>query len=105
MRYQNNGYNDLRWRLSVDALNCTCPDATIEWRPKLKVWDAWVFSVQYPQSLRYVTAKKLRTANLIDACAFVLRQTAWARLCNNPDSVSFLDLSRSIRDDRVTKEG
>ena len=83
MRHINNRYNDLRWRHSVDALNCTRPDAVIEWRPKLKVWDAWVFrGPKYPIAARYANAQKLRTDTLLEACAFVL--------------------SRSIRDDIIT---
>lgn len=100
MRYKNNKYNDLRWRLRGDELNCTHPDAVIKWRPKLKVWDALIFTVQYPVSVRYASAKKLRTDTLLEACAFVLRQTVWARICHSPDSVSVRDLgARSINND------
>lgn len=95
-------YNDLRWRRNATELICSNPDAYIKWRPKLKMWDVFIFFDAYPAAKRYATAKKLRTDTLLDACAFVLRQTVWARICHSPDSVSFLDLARSIRDENAT---
>lgn len=44
----------------------------VQWRPKLRCYDAIVVINPGPMNRAMATAKKLRTGSLLDACAFVL---------------------------------
>lgn len=55
-------------------------DAMIQYRPKLKVYDAMVFLCDYPQARRFASARRLRTDDFLEACAFVLGNGWWLRV-------------------------